>query len=206
MGYDVSDYRAIEPKYGNMDDMDDLLSGLHSRGMKFVMDLVVNHTSDQHEWFQESRSSKDSPKRDWYIWHPSPGVDENGIRLRPNNWGAVFREENGAWEWDEKTQEFYLHLYCVEQPDLNWDNREVRQAVYDLMIFWLEKGVDGFRMDVINLISKAPGMPDATVIEPNERFQPPYQHVANGPRVHEYIKEMNREVLSSAYLLSSQVD
>ncbi|KAF9507436.1 glycoside hydrolase family 13 protein [Hydnum rufescens UP504] len=157
MGYDISSYRELDPRYGDMMDMDSLLEGLRSRGMKLMMDLVVNHTSDLHPWFVESRSSKSSPKRDWYIWRPAK-FDAQGNRKPPNNWAAIWG--GSAWEWDDNSQEYYLHLYLKEQPDLNWENVEVRRAVYDLMRWWLDKGVAGFRMDVINLISKPDGLPD----------------------------------------------
>ncbi|KAK0499504.1 glycoside hydrolase family 13 protein [Armillaria luteobubalina] len=199
MGYDISDYREIDPKYGTLQDWDNLLKGIHNRGMKLCllthtrMDLVVNHTSDEHEWFVKSRSSKDDPKRDWYIWRP-PKYDSEGNRHPPNNWRSVF--EGSAWDYDADTDEYYLHLYISKQPDLNWANPAVREAVYDLMRFWLDRGCDGFRMDVINIISKVDGLPDAPIINANETFQPAGIHFANGPRVHEYLKEMRNKVLS----------
>lgn len=158
-----------------------------------MMDLVVNHTSDEHEWFMQSRRSKDDPKRDWYIWRP-PKYDSEGNRRPPNNWRSVF--EGSAWDYDADTDEYYLHLYISKQPDLNWANPAVREAVYDLMRFWLDRGCDGFRMDVINIISKVDGLPDAPVLDVNEAFQPAGVHFANGPRVHEYLKEMRDKVLS----------
>ncbi|KAL5504797.1 hypothetical protein ACEPAH_7460 [Sanghuangporus vaninii] len=193
MGYDISDYRDIDQRYGTLDDWDRLIRGIHDRGLKLMMDLVVNHTSDEHEWFKESRSSRTNPKRSWYIWRP-PKYDEQGNRRPPNNWKSIF--QGSAWEWDENTQEYYLHLYVPGQPDLNWENSEVRNAVWDLMCFWLDRGIDGFRMDVINLISKVPGLPDAPIVNPREEYQPAPMYYANGPRVHEYLKEMNKEVLS----------
>ncbi|KAI5120424.1 hypothetical protein M0805_006924 [Coniferiporia weirii] len=193
MGYDISDYRDIDPRYGTLEDWDQLVKGMHERGLKMMMDLVVNHTSDQHEWFKESRSSKTNPKRDWYIWRPAK-YDEHGNRHPPNNWKSQF--QGSAWEWDEETQEYYLHIYVVGQPDLNWENPDVRNAVWDVMRFWLDRGADGFRMDVINLISKVPGLPDAPISDPREEYQPAPMYYANGPRVHEFLKEMNREVLS----------
>lgn len=144
MGYDISDYRDIYPPYGTMADHDALIKGLHDRGMKYLLDLVVNHTSDQHEWFRQSRSSKDNPYRDWYIWRPAR-KDNEGNRIPPNNWGTFFSES--AWEWDEQTQEYYLHLFAKGQPDLNWENPQVVDAVHDIIRFWLLRGVDGFRMD-----------------------------------------------------------
>ncbi|KXN81390.1 Oligo-1,6-glucosidase [Leucoagaricus sp. SymC.cos] len=193
MGYDISDYRNIDPRYGTLSDWDNLLKGVHERGMKLVMDLVVNHSSDEHDWFLESRSSKDSSKRDWYIWRP-PRFDSTGNRQPPNNWRSVF--QGSVWDYDEKTEEYYLHIYVSKQPDLNWENPKVREAVYDMMIFWLERGCDGFRMDVINLISKVDGLPDAPISAPGEPYQSASMYFANGPRAHEFIKEMNQKVLS----------
>ncbi|KAI4517003.1 glycoside hydrolase family 13 protein [Schizophyllum commune Loenen D] len=198
-GYDISDYRSIDPRYGTLEDWDSLLKGVHDRGMKLMMDLVVNHTSDEHEWFQQSISGKDNPKRDWYIWRP-PKVGEDGSRQPPNNWRSVF--QGSAWEYDEKSNECYLHLYVTKQPDLNWDNPEVREAVWDVMRFWIDRGCDGFRMDVINLVSKVPGLPDAPITEPGEKYQPAAEFYANGPRVHEYIQQMHREVLSKHDLIT----
>ncbi|MEM1217892.1 MAG: alpha-amylase family glycosyl hydrolase, partial [Bacteroidota bacterium] len=148
-GYDISDYRDIMTEFGNMADFDEMLEGIHQRGMKLLMDLVVNHTSDEHAWFEQSRSSKDNPYRDYYYWKPE----------KPNNWKSIFGGD--AWEYDERTGEYYLHLFTKKQPDLNWENPKVRQEVYDLMKFWLDKGVDGFRMDVIPFISKRLDFPDA---------------------------------------------
>jgi oligo-1,6-glucosidase len=179
-GYDISDYRAIMDEFGSMQDFDELLEGIHARGMKLLMDLVVNHTSDEHAWFKASRQSKDNPYRDYYIWRP-----------QPNNWRSFFF--GSAWEFDPQTEEYFLHLFTRRQPDLNWENPKVREEVYNLMRFWLDKGVDGFRMDVIPLISKPPGLPDAD----NRDFQKVVDEVyANGPRVHEFLQEMNREVSS----------
>ena len=145
MGYDISDYKDIDPQYGTIQDAEDLIKEVHERGMRLVFDLVINHTSDLHPWFQESRSSKDSSKRDWYIWRP-PRY-ENGKRHPPNNWKSYFG--GSAWEWDEETQEYYLHLFVREQPDLNWENEATREAIYQTAVkFWLDKGVDGFRIDV----------------------------------------------------------
>ncbi|KAL1757094.1 glycoside hydrolase family 13 protein [Schizophyllum commune] len=198
-GYDISDYRSIDPRYGTLEDWDSLLKGVHDRGMKLMMDLVVNHTSDEHEWFQQSISGKDNPKRDWYIWRP-PKIGEDGSRQPPNNWRSVF--QGSAWEYDEKSNEYYLHLYVTKQPDLNWDNPEVREAVWDVMRFWIDRGCDGFRMDVINLVSKVPGLPDAPITEPGEQYQPAAEFYANGPKVHEYIQQMHREVLSKHDLIT----
>lgn len=186
-GYDISDYRAIMDEFGTMTDFDELLDEMHTRGIKLVMDLVVNHSSDEHKWFIESRRSKDNPYRDYYIWRK--GKEDNP----PNNWGSFF--SGSAWKYDEATDEYFLHLFSKKQPDLNWENEKVRQEVYELMKFWFEKGIDGFRMDVINLISKAPGLPDGEQYE-GQLYGNGFPLTANGPRVHEYLQEMNREVLS----------
>ncbi|KAJ6472091.1 glycoside hydrolase family 13 protein [Mycena sanguinolenta] len=199
MGYDISDYRNIDPRYGTLQEWDDLLAGLHERGMKLMMDLVVNHTSDEHDWFIESRSSKTNPKRDWYIWRP-PKYDAAGNRRPPNNWKAQF--QGSVWEYDEKTDEYYLHLFHTKQPDLNWENPQVRDAVWDLMRFWIDRGCDGFRMDVINIISKVDGLPDAPVTIPEDEYQNATPLFANGPRVHEFIKEMFTNVLSGHDLIT----
>ncbi|WP_240986354.1 glycoside hydrolase family 13 protein [Acididesulfobacillus acetoxydans] len=180
MGYDISDYRSIMAQFGTMADFDRLLSGLHQREMRLVMDLVVNHTSDEHEWFRQARAAKDNPYRDYYIW-----------RQKPNNWSSFFG--GSAWELDEKTNEYYLHLFSAKQPDLNWDNPRVRAEIHDLMRWWLDKGVDGFRMDVIGCISKTPGLPDAPE---GGKLAWGGAFFLNGPRVHEYLREMNAEVLS----------
>ncbi|KAJ8487936.1 hypothetical protein ONZ45_g14138 [Pleurotus djamor] len=193
MGYDISDYCDIDKRYGTLEDWDRLLKGAHDRGIKLVMDLVVNHSSDEHKWFIESRSSKDNPKRDWYIWRP-PKYDSEGNRHPPNNWKSVF--QGSAWEYDEKTDEYYLHLYVTKQPDLNWENKAVRHAVWNLMDFWLKRGCDGFRMDVINKISKVEGLPDAPITLPDEEYQPAGMYYTNGPRVHEFVHELNTNVLS----------
>jgi oligo-1,6-glucosidase len=186
-GYDISDYQAIMAEFGTMADFDDLLAGLHSRGIKLVMDLVVNHTSDEHPWFVESRSPTDSPKRDWYIWRkPRDGHE-------PNNWQSFF--SGPVWQYDDATGEYYLHLFSKKQPDLNWENPDVREAVYAMMRWWLAKGIDGFRMDVINMISKVPGLPDAPVTTDGP-WQPGFDYFIQGPRLVEYLAEMKREVLA----------
>lgn len=195
MGYDISDYEDIDPKYGTLADVDDLIAGLKARGMKLMMDLVVNHTSDQHSWFQDSRSSKTSSKRDWYIWHPGQ-KDKQGNRQPPNNWAQILGEANSAWTWDEHTQEYYLSLFTPEQPDLNWRNPAVREAVQSILRFWLDRGASGFRMDVINLISKVEGYPDAAIIDPNDTYHPGHALYANGPELHNYLQEINEKVLS----------
>ena len=187
-GYDISDYQAIQPEFGTMADFDELLKQAHRRGIRIVMDLVVNHSSDQHPWFVESRKSKDNPYRDYYIWR-EPKADGSA----PNNWGSCFG--GSAWQLDPETNMYYLHLFAVKQPDLNMDNPLVRQAVKDILRFWLDKGIDGFRMDVISLLSKDQNFPDGPVIQ-NKAYGSYYAGCANGPRVHEFLQEMNREVLS----------
>ncbi|MGK7388840.1 MAG: alpha-glucosidase [Candidatus Cyclobacteriaceae bacterium M2_1C_046] len=184
-GYDISDYRAIMDEFGTMDDYDQLLSGIHDRGMRLIMDLVANHTSDEHKWFKESKKSKDNPYRNYYFWQK--GKDDNP----PNNWLSFFG--GNAWEYDENTDEYYLHLFSKKQPDLNWENPKVRKEIYDVIRFWFEKGVDGFRMDVISVISKDLNFPDAKTDDFGEIIN---RHYANGPKIHDYLQEMNREVLS----------
>lgn len=191
-GYDISDYQAIMKEFGSMEDYDRMLAEAHKRGIKIMMDLVVNHTSDEHAWFVESRKDKENPYRDYYIWREGKDGKE------PNNWGACFG--GPAWEYDEATDMYYLHLFSKKQPDLNWENEEVRDAVFDMMIWWCEKGIDGFRMDVISMISKAPGLPDGEVGKSGYGGFGPY--VQNGPRVHEYLQEMNRKVLSNYDLIT----
>jgi len=149
----------------------------------------------QHAWFLESRSSLSNPKRDWYIWK-KPKHDEDGVRHPPNNWSMILGEKNSAWTYDEKTDEYFLALFTAEQPDLNWENPDVRAAVYDVMLFWLERGASGFRMDVINLISKDQSFPNAKVVSPEHTYQPGHEFYANGPRLHEFLKEMHEKVLS----------
>ncbi|KAK0660747.1 Alpha-glucosidase [Lasiodiplodia hormozganensis] len=194
MGYG-SDYKDIDPSYGTLGDVDELIAELKKRDMKLMVDLVVNHTSDQHPWFLKSRSSKTDPYRDWYIWK-APKFDENGNRQPPNNWAQLLGEGNSAWTWDEKTQEYYLSLFTPEQPDLNWECEAVREAVHDVLRFWLDKGACGFRMDVINHISKVQTFPDAPHKTPGHKFQPGDQFFANGPRMHEFLKEIHQKVLS----------
>ncbi len=186
-GYDISDYCKIMNEFGTMEDWDELLHEMHERNMKLMMDLVVNHTSDEHNWFIESRKSKDNKYRDYYIWRPGKEGKE------PNNWGAAF--SGSAWKYDEMTDEYYLHLFSKKQPDLNWDNEKVRQDVYEMMKFWLEKGIDGFRMDVINFISKEEGLP--TVETDEDGYVSGHKHFMNGPNIHKYLHEMNEEVLSN---------
>uniref|UniRef100_A0A8H7TMS6 Alpha-glucosidase n=1 Tax=Bionectria ochroleuca TaxID=29856 RepID=A0A8H7TMS6_BIOOC len=194
MGYDVSDYQKIYEPYGSIEDVDELLDQAHRRGMKVVLDLVVNHTSQEHEWFKESRSSRDNPKRDWYIWKPAR-YDENGVRRPPTNWRSYFA--GPTWSWDEHTEEYYLHLYARDQPDLNWENEECRNAIYDnTMRFWLDRGVDGFRIDTVNKYSKRQDYVDAPVTDPNSPHQSAPEMWCNGPRIHEFIHEMNRKALA----------
>ncbi|KAH8904768.1 family 13 glycoside hydrolase [Coniochaeta sp. PMI_546] len=191
MGYDVADYREIHQPYGSLQDAEALIQGCHERGIKVLLDLVVNHTSDQHPWFQESRSSRTSPKRDWYIWR-DPKTDANGARKPPNNWASIFG--GSAWTWDEVTGQYYLSLFLPSQPDLNWPNENMRRATHADMVFWLDRGVDGFRIDSMNLMSKHPDLPDAPITRPDSEFQPGDLYFASGPRMHEYIKEMRTEV------------
>ena len=192
-GYDVSDYQDIMDEFGTLADWDELLVEMHKRGIKLVMDLVVNHTSDEHPWFQESRKSKDNPYRDFYIWRPVKNGGE------PNNWVSFF--SGSAWQYDEQTGEYYLHLFTRKQPDLNWENPKVRAEVFKMMDWWLQKGIDGFRMDVINMISKVPGLPDAPVVS-NDRYQFGGEYFVNGPRMMEYLTEMKQKVLSKYDILT----
>jgi oligo-1,6-glucosidase len=179
-GYDISDYYGIMEKAGDMETWEHLLNEVHKRKMKLIMDLVVNHTSKQHPWFIESSTSRDNPKRDWYIWKDPKNGKE------PNNWRSYFTPS--VWEYDSTTQQYYMHSFAVEQPDLNWENKEVRQAIYKMMRFWLDKGIDGFRLDVINLLAKVKGFPD--VENPNN-----ISYLGNNDGIHDYLQEMNREVL-----------
>ena len=187
-GYDISDYQAIMDEFGTMEDFDRMLATAHEKGIKIMMDLVVNHTSDEHKWFIESRKSTDNPYRDYYIWRPAK---EDGSL--PNNWGSCF--SGPAWEYDKTTDMYFLHLFSKKQPDLNWDNPAVRQDVFDMMNWWLKKGVDGFRMDVISLISKELGLPDK---EPGINGYATFNVSANGPHVHEYLQEMRQKALNNA--------
>ena len=197
MGYDISDYKDVDPIYGSLKDVDELISELSKRDMKLILDLVVNHTSNEHSWFLESRSSKTNPKRDWYIWKSPKSMSAAGVPEPPNNWAQILGEANSAWTYDTETKEYYLSIFTPEQPDLNWENPDVRAAVYDVMHFWLKRGVCGFRMDVINMISKVPSYPDAEpTIDPLHKHQPGTKYFVNGPRLHEYLQEMNKEVLS----------
>ena len=193
-GYDISDYRDVDPLFGTLADLDELIKELHARGMRLVMDLVVNHTSDEHPWFLESRSSRDNPKRDWYWWRDArPGSTPGTPGAEPTNWESHF--SGPVWTWDEHTGQYYLHIFSRKQPDLNWENPEVRQANYAMMRWWLDRGVDGFRMDVINMISKDTSLPD-TVPRPGSRYGPGDQYFSCGPRNHEFLQEMYREVFA----------
>lgn len=185
-GYDISDYQDIMDEFGTMEDFDEMLAAAHERGIRIVMDLVVNHTSDEHKWFVESRKSKDNEYRDYYIWRE--GKD---AQTPPNNWGSCFG--GSAWQYDEETSMYYLHLFSKKQPDLNWDNPKVRQEVFDMMTWWCDKGIDGFRMDVISMISKTKEMPDGEVHDLYGDFAP---YCIHGPNVHKYLQEMNEKVLS----------
>jgi oligo-1,6-glucosidase len=186
-GYDISDYYAIQPEFGTMADFDELLAGLHKRDLKLIIDLVLNHSSDEHEWFQQSRKSKTNPYRDYYFW--KPGKDSNP----PNNWPSFFG--GSAWQYDEATDEYYLHLFSRKQPDLNWENPKLRTEVNQLMKFWLDKGVDGLRLDVISAISKRTDFPDTDTPDFNETIRKFY---SNGPRLREFIAE-SREKLWNHY-------
>ncbi len=193
-GYDISDYQDIDPMFGTLADVDQLIAEGHKRGIKIVMDLVVNHTSDEHPWFIESRSSKNNPKRDWYWWQPAKdGMESGEPGAEPTNWRSFF--SGSCWQLDESTNEYYLHLFSKKQPDLNWENPEVRAAVYEMMNWWLDRGVDGFRMDVINLISKVLPLRDGVDVGP-DGFANGFPFVMNGPRIHEFLKEMHQEVFA----------
>lgn len=187
-GYDISDYQAIMREFGTMGEWDELLKEIHHRDMKLIMDLVVNHSSDEHKWFVEAKKSKENPYRDYYIWRKGKDGKE------PNNWYSNFG--GSAWQYDEQTDEYFLHLFSKKQPDLNWENPKLRNEIYEMMQWWLEKGIDGFRMDVINFISKPEEMPDG---EPKlgKKYASGSKYYRNGPRIHEYLQEMNEKVLSN---------
>lgn len=192
-GYDISDYRSILAEFGTMEEFEKLLSSAHQRGIKIVMDLVVNHTSDEHPWFIESRKSKENPYRDYYFWREPKNGKE------PNNWGSWF--SGSAWEWDESTGMYYLHMFSRKQPDLNWDNPKVRDSVFDMMDWWCQKGIDGFRMDVISMISKVPSLPDGKIGD-GAKYGNANPYILHGPHVHEYLKEMYQRVLSKYDLMT----
>jgi len=183
-GYDISNYREIMDEFGSMEDLEELMELLHEREIKLIMDLVINHSSDEHQWFEESRKSKDNPYRDYYIW--KDGKNDGP----PNNWKSFFG--GSAWKYDEQTDQYYLHLFSPKQPDLNWENPKLRQEIYEMINWWLEKGVDGFRLDVINLISKDQRFPDGA-----EAGQKGHEYFANGPRVHEFVQEMAAETFNN---------
>ncbi len=187
-GYDISDYMDINPEYGDLKVFRQVLDGAHERGLRVFMDLVINHSSDEHRWFKESRKGRDNPYHDYYYWRP--GRKAGGRSLPPNNWTSLF--EGGAWEYDEGLDEYYLHLFSKKQPDLNMDNPRVRREVKEIMRFWLDMGVDGFREDVISFISKTPGLPSSY---PKLPMANGLKHYANRPKVHEYLKEFKRDVL-----------
>ena len=189
MGYDISDYKAIHEPYGTMADCDELIAQTHRRGMKIIFDLVINHTSDLHPWFEESRQSRDSPKRHWYIWRPPRYDAVTGAKKPPTNWRSSFG--GSVWQWDEATREYYLHVHAVEQPDLNWENDDCRRAIYDSAVrFWLDKGIDGFRIDTVNRYSKGTDFQDAPVIDASADTQVAFQYFTNGPRLLEWISEL----------------
>jgi oligo-1,6-glucosidase len=192
-GYDISNYQDIMDEFGTLADWEELLAEMHKRDIKLVMDLVVNHTSDEHPWFQESRKSKDNPYRDFYIWRPAKDGHE------PNNWRSFFG--GSAWHYDEQTDEYYLRLFSKKQPDLNWETPHVREEIFKMMDWWLQKGIDGFRMDVINMLSKVPGLPDAPVVT-NARYQFGGRYFVNGPRLMEFLLEMKEKVLSQYDILT----
>jgi oligo-1,6-glucosidase len=192
-GYDIRDYYQIMKEFGTMEDLNHLLDAAHQRGLKIIMDLVVNHTSDEHSWFVESKKGLDNSYRDYYIWKPGKNGKE------PNNWGSIF--SGPAWDYDENTNEYYMHLFSKKQPDLNWENPVLRNEIYTMMKFWLDKGIDGFRMDVINFISKVPGLPDGKVKE-GAIYGDGGSYFVNGPKIHEYLREMNEKVLSHYDILT----
>jgi oligo-1,6-glucosidase len=199
-GYDISDYQDIDPTFGTLADFDRLLATVHERGLRLIMDLVVNHTSDEHPWFVESRSSRDNPRRDWYWWRPPRfGMQPGAPGAEPTNWASFFT--GPTWELDERTGEYYLHLFGRKQPDLNWENREVRETVYAMMRWWVDRGVDGFRMDVINMISKDTALPDGPALG-TVPYGDGSAYFIDGPRIHEFVTEMHRAVLTDADLLS----
>lgn len=193
-GYDISDYRDIDPLFGTLDDLDKLINAVHERGMKLVMDLVVNHTSDEHPWFVQSRRSRADAKADWYFWRDAkPGTVAGQPGSEPNNWGSAF--SGSAWQWAPDRGQFYLHLFSAKQPDLNWDNPDVRDAIFAMMNWWLDRGIDGFRMDVINFISKDPAFPDGSVT--SSGFGDGFPYFSGGPQLTAFLAEMRRHVFDS---------
>ena len=193
MGYDIRNYEDVWAKFGTLQDMDTLVAETHKRGMKLILDLVINHTSDEHPWFLESKASRDNPKSDWYIWR-DPKYDADGKRQPPSNWRAIFG--GSTWEYAPERDQYYLHLFVPQQPDLNWENETTRRAIYKSAIeFWLDRGVDGFRVDTVNLYCKDTAFPDAEVRLHGEPWQPAFDYFRNGPRMHEWLKEQRRDVL-----------
>jgi oligo-1,6-glucosidase len=194
-GYDISDYQDVDPMFGTLADVDALIAGLHERGMKLIIDVVLNHTSDEHPWFTESRSSKDSPRRDWYWWRPArDGLPPGSPGAEPTNWRSFFSPS--AWQLDEATGEYYLHLFSVRQPDLNWENPEVRRALYEMLRWWLDRGVDGFRMDVINMVSKRLPLRDGPPLPGGDGYGDGWASFISGPRIHEFLRELHAEVIA----------
>lgn len=192
-GYDISDYKKIMDDFGTMADWENMLHEIHQREMKLIMDLVINHTSDEHHWFAEARQSRDSQYRDYYIWRQGQQGAE------PNNWEATFG--GSAWKYNEETDDYYLHLFSEKQPDLNWENPKLRHELYDMIRWWLDKGIDGFRMDVINFISKDQRFPDGDSV-PGQKYVSGHKYFMNGPRVHEFLHEMNQKVLADYDILT----
>jgi oligo-1,6-glucosidase len=193
-GYDISDYQDVDPLFGTLNDLDDLIEAVHARGMKLVMDLVVNHTSDEHPWFVSSKANRTGPKADWYFWRDArPDTVPGEPGAEPNNWGSAF--SGSAWQWSPERGQYYLHLFSAKQPDLNWDNPDVRDAIFLMMNWWLDRGVDGFRMDVINFISKDPALPDGSMTDSGYGDGMPY--FAHGPQINAYLAEMRRRVFDS---------
>jgi oligo-1,6-glucosidase len=190
-GYDISDYQDVDPLFGTLEDLDAVIAAVHQRGMRLIMDLVVNHTSEEHPWFVESRLARDSDKADWYFWRdPRPGTVPGEPGAEPNNWGSAF--SGSAWKWAPERGQYYLHLFSPDQPDLNWDNTEVREAVFEMMNWWLDRGIDGFRMDVINFISKDASLPDGALTPSGYGDGMPY--FSYGPQIHAYLAEMRHRV------------
>lgn len=194
MGYDISDYQKIDKMYGSLSDVEELIEECHKRDLKLLLDLVINHTSSEHQWFKDSKKSKTNPRRNWYHW-AAPAYGPNGEICPPNNWRSNFG--GSAWEWDEATQEYYLHLFAKSQPDLNWECEELREVIYeDVMKYWLDKGIDGFRIDTITIYAKNPDYPYASITDPNSAWQLASMHYRNQERNFDYIREMNEKVLS----------
>ncbi|CAI4438999.1 CCN_G0016410.mRNA.1.CDS.1 [Saccharomyces cerevisiae] len=195
MGYDIANYEKVWPRYGTNEDCFQMIEEAHKRGIKVIVDLVINHCSEEHEWFKESKSSKTNSKRDWFFWRPPKGYDEKGNPIPPNNWRSFFG--GSAWRYDKKTGEFFLHVYAPGQPDFNWENEECRKAIYDSSVgYWLRHNVDGFRIDVGSMYSKVEGLPDAPITDPTVPYQDGTAFFINGPRIHEYHKEMRKYMLS----------